>query len=171
MNKDILRQSTNPRELTNTAKLLAASAAPADQQVLASFLGSRPFLDKLDPPEAYRVYQPHQLRAAGIIKALIDHDSPAGRQTLIGLTRSQDFQSYELLIELLIRALAVDRPASPPTLAYWQKYLHPESVYADNVIRAIFTNRSLPALQLFEHTLNDPRRDDQYKYAWLRDAL
>jgi hypothetical protein len=120
---------------------------------------------------AYQVYQPHQLHAAGIVKTLMENEAPAARRTLIGLTTSQGFLSYELLIELLIRALAVDRPATPPTIAFWTKYLHPDSVYADNVVRSIFTNRSRPALDLFERTMNDPAQDDQYKYAWLRDML
>ena len=173
MRKDptILHYSKNPRELTDTARLFAASPDPTDQQVLATYLGSATFLDKLDPPEAYRVFQPHQLRAAGIVRTLMDNKTPAGRQTLVSLTTSQGFLSYDLLVVFLIRALAVDRPASKPTITYWQKYLHPDSVYADNVVDAIFENRSRPALDLFELAMNDPAQDEEHKYAWLRDPL
>ncbi len=167
----ILATSKDPRELTDTARLFAASADPADQSVLMQHLGDTDFLDKLDPPAAYQVYKPHQLRAAGIVKTLMDQTTPAPRQTLVGLTQSKGFQSYDLLIELLIRALAVDRPATPPTIAYWQKYLVAESVYADNVVRAIFLNRSKPALQLFERAMNDPQQDEEFKPVWLRDMM
>ena len=167
----ILRTSNDPRELCDTARLFAASPDPADQQVLMQHLGSTEFLDKLDPAVAYQVFQPHQLRAAGIVKTLMDQTTPAPRQTLVDLTQSKGFQSYELLIELLIRALSVDRPATPPTIAYWEKYLVPDSVYGDNVVRAIFMNRSKPALELFERTINDPLHDEEYKYAWLRDMM
>jgi hypothetical protein len=173
MKKDpaILRDSSDSRELTDTARLYAASPDPADQQVVAMYLGSTAFIDKLDPPEAYQVFQPHQLRVAGIVRTLMDNNTPAGRKTLVGLTTSQGFLSYDSLVVLLIRALAVDRPASAGTIAYWQKYLHPESVYATNVVDAIFENRSPPALDLFEHAMNDPTHDDGYKYVWLRDML
>jgi hypothetical protein len=168
---DVLRYSTDPRELADTARLFAASPDPADQRVLEAHIGSESFLQRLDPPEAYEVFRPHQLRVAGIIRTLMDRDAEAPRQTLVNLTSNGGFRSRDLLIELLIRALAVDRPASPRTIAYWQEYLHPESVYADNVVRAIFLNRSRPALELFERVMNDPEEDDLYKYAWLRDML
>lgn len=167
----ILRDSNNPRELVDTARHFAASPALSDQQVLAKYLDSTTFLDKLDPPEAYQVFQPHQLRAARIVRTLMDNNTPAGRQTLVGLTTSKGFLSYDLLVVFLIQALAVDRPASDLTLTYWQKYLHPDSVYADNVVDAILENRSRPALDLFEHAMNDPSQDSEHKYVWLRDSM
>ena len=173
MKKDpnILRDSTDPRELIDTARLFAASADQADQAVLMQHLGSPAFLAKLDPAEAYEVYQPHQLGAARIVKTLMDNDAPPQRGTLVGLTVSQGFNSYDPLIELLIHALAVDKPASGSTIAYWEKYLNAESVYGDNVVWAIFLNQSLPALELFERAMNDPAQDDEYKYDWLRDKM
>lgn len=171
MDPTILRDSKNPRELVDTARRFAVSADAADHQVLARYLGSTEFLDRLDPPEAYEVYQPHQLGAARIVKTLMDQETAAPRQTLIALTSSQGFQSYDLLIELLIRALAVDRPASARTISYWEKYIAPESVYADNVVRAVFTNQSRPALELFERVMNDPAQDDEYRSMWLRDMM
>jgi hypothetical protein len=173
MTKDpaILRDSQNPRELTDTARLYAASPDPADQQLVALHLGSPAFLGKLDPPEAYQVFQPHQLRAAGIVKTLMDNDSPAGRQTLVSLTTSAGFLSYDSLAVLLIRALAVDRPASARTIAYWEKHLQPESPYATNVVDAIVENHSRPALDLFVRAMNNPAHEDGYKYVWLRDVL
>lgn len=170
-NANILRHSNNPTELVVTARLFAVSTQPADQRVLAGYLGSTDFINRLDPPEAYEVFQPHQLNVARIIKTLMDQDSPQQRETLVSLTTSPAFQSYDLLIELLIRALAVDRPACPRTIAYWQRHLDPESVYADNVAAALFVNQSQPALELFERTLNDPEQDDEYKYDWLRDKM
>jgi hypothetical protein len=114
---DVLRYSTDPRELADTARLFAASPDPADQRVLEAHIGSESFLQRLDPPEAYEVFRPHQLRVAGIIRTLMDRDAEAPRQTLVNLTSNGGFRSRDLLIELLIRALAVDRPASPRTIA------------------------------------------------------
>lgn len=168
---DILRDSKDPGELVDTARLFAASADPADQKILARHLGSTAFLDKLDPPEAYVVYQPHQLGAARIVKTLIDRDAPPQRETLVALTASEGFNSKDPLIELLIRALAADKPASDRTIAYWEKHMHPESVYADNVVWAIFLNQSRPAMDLFERAMNDPKQDDEYKHDWLRDKM
>lgn len=173
MNKDpdIFRDSDDPGELVDNARLFAASGDAGDQKTLARHLGSAAFLDKLDPPEAYEVYQPHQLGVARIIKTLIDKDAPPQRGTLVGLTESDEFNSRDPLIELLIRALAADRPASARTIAYWEKHLEPESVYADHVVSAIFVNQSRPAMDLFERAMNDTAQDDAYKYDWLRDKL
>ncbi len=173
MNEDpgILRDTEDPRQLTAAARLHAASPDPGDQQIVATQLDSTAFLDKLDPPVAYEVFEPHQLRAAGIVKALMQNPAPVARQTLLALTTSQGFLSRDALVVLLIRALAVDRPASAPTTTYWQQYLDPESVYATNVVDAIFENRSRPALDLFERAMNEPAHDDAYKYVWLRDML
>jgi hypothetical protein len=139
--------------------------------VLATHLGSTAFLDKLDPKEAYQVFEPRQLRAAGIVRTLMDNESPAARPTLVGLTTSAGFLSYDALVVLLIRALAVDRPASPPTIAYWKKYLDPESPYASNVVDAIFENHTRPALDVFERLMNDSAYEDDYKYAWLHNPM
>jgi hypothetical protein len=168
---DILRESDNPKELVNTARMFAASPDPADQKVVGRHLGSAAFLDKLDPPEAYQVYKPHQLGAARIVKTLIDADAQPQRDTIVGLTASDEFNKRDPLIELLIRSLAADKPASDKTIAYWEKHASPESVYADNVVAAIMVNQSRPAMDLFERLMNDPKQDDEYKYAWLRDKM
>lgn len=173
MKKDpnVLRDSQNPRELVDTARLFAGSPDATDQQVIGTHLGSTAFLDKLDPPAAYQLFEPHQLRAAGLVRTLMDNPAPTARQTLLGLTTSQGFLSYDALVVLLIRALVVDRPASPRTIAYWQQHLGAEAVYATNVVDAIFENRSRPALDLFERAMKDPAHEDEYKYVWLRDML
>ena len=173
MNKDpdILRESDDPKELIATARVFAKSPDPADQKVVARHLGSAVFLDKLDPPEAYEVYQPHQLGAARIVKTLIEADDAPQRETLVGLTASEDFNKRDPLVELLIRALAADKPASDRTIAYWEKHASPDSVYADNVVGAIVLNQSRPAMDLFERLMNDPKHGDEYKYDWLRDKL
>jgi len=168
---NILRDSKDPIALVNTARLFAASDDPADQAVVSQYLGSKDFLDRLDPPEAYAYYRPHQLSAAGIVKTLMVVDRPPQRQTLVGLTGSAAFNQYDALIELLIKALAYDKPASQPTIAYWEQHLDPESVYADNVVRAIFLNQTRPALDLFERTMANPEQDTEYRLSWLHDAL
>lgn len=171
MSPTILATSTDPRELVRSARLFAASADPADQAVLLSYLGTPEFLNRVDSAAAYTVYQPHQLRIAAVVRTLMEQDAPAPRQTLVGLTTTPGFNSYDLLIQLLIRAVAIDRPASPPTVAYWTKYSRADSVYSDNVVQALFANRSRPALELFERMMNDPQHEDGYKYAWLRGML
>ena len=168
---NILRNSEDPVALVNTARLFAASDDPADQAVVSQYLGSKDFLDRLDPPDAYAYFRPHQLGAAGILKTLMDVDGPPQRQTLVGLTGRGAFNQYDALIELLIKALAYDKPASQPTITYWEQYLDPESVYADHVVNAIFLNQTRPALDLFERTMADPEQDTEYRLSWLRDGL
>jgi hypothetical protein len=167
----ILRNSKDPRELVRMAKLYASSDEPADQAVLGGHLGTTDFLDRLDSPMMYKAAQPQQLRVAGIIRILMEKQTPAPRQTLVDLTDSKEFQSYDQCVPLLIRALAADRPASARTIAHWTKHADPESVYSDNVVEAIFLNRSRPALDLFERMMNDARHEDGYKYYWLRTCL
>ncbi len=167
----VLAHSKNPRELVSMARLYAVSREPADQDVLYRHLDSKEFLGRLNTDEEYLRFGARNLDVARVIKTLMEQDAPEPRETLVRLTESSGFQTYEPLIELLIRGLVADIPACPRTIAYWDKHSQPDSAYTDIVVEVLFINRSRPALDLFERKMNDPGHDDEYKEAWLRDPL
>lgn len=170
-NESVLRDSKNPRDLANMGRVYAASPDPADQRVIYKHLDSTDFLTRLNTNDEYLRYEARKLNVAAIIKTLMDHNTPAARTTLVGLTQSASFQSYDPLVELLIRALAADIPASKPTIDYWDRHSQPDAVYSHLVVEVIFVNRSDPALQLFEQKMNDPGHEDEAKALWLRQVL
>jgi hypothetical protein len=167
----VLQTSRKPRELRDMARVYAASPEPADQAVLFKYLDSKDFLNRLNTEAEYMRYPARNLDVASIIQTLMEHNSPAARGTLVNLTQSSGFLSYDPLIELLIRALAADIPASGRTVSYWDQHSQPDSVYEDLVVQVLFINRSDPALKLFERKMNDPRHADEHKEYWLRSVL
>ena len=170
-NETVLQQSRNRKELRNMAKIYAASPEVPDQSVLYRYLDSREFLNRLNTEAEYMRFPARSLDAASIIQTLMEHNSPAARATLVNLTQSSGFQAYDPLVELLIRGLAADIPASPRTVGYWDQHSQPDSGYLHLVIQVLFINRSDPAMKLFEQKLNDPRQQDEAKEIWLRADL
>ena len=166
-----MQTSRNRRDLRNMARIYAASPEPADQTVLFRYLDSKDFLNRLNTEPEYLRYPARNLEVAGVIQTLMEHNSPAARATLVNLTQSEGFLSYDPLVELLIRALAADIPASPRTIAYWDQHSQPDAIYEDLVVEVIFINRSEPALKLFEQKMNNPRHTDEHKEFWLRAVL
>lgn len=167
----VFQRSQNPRELVATARLFAASPDPADQAVVLQQLNSPAFLTRVSTEQDYMMRPPHGLDVARVVKTLMQQEHPAARATLVNLTQAEAFQAYEPLVELNIRALAVDRPASERTIAYWDAHSQPQSTSVDTVVEAIFVNRSEPALALFERKLNDAEQDAQRQQYWLRSGL
>jgi hypothetical protein len=168
---NVLSNSKDPRELVRMARAYAASKDPREQAVLAAHLGSGDFLNRLNTGDEYFRSPPRRLEVAGIIQALMKQNTPEAIRTLVSLTDKQAYNAYDPLIELLIHAVAADIPVSPPTLAYWKRYIPAESVYSDMVIEAIFINRCEASLQLFEQAMKDPSYEDEYKDMWLRDPM
>lgn len=173
MQKDptVLQSSKDTRALVNMARLYAVSREPRDQAILFKHLDSKNFLNRLNTEDEYLRFSARNLDVARIIKTLMDQETPEARGTLVNLTESGAFQSYDPLVELLIRALAADIPASPRTIAYWDKHSQPDSVYLHIVIEVLFINRSVPALEFFEKKMNDLNHEDECKEIWLRDML
>ena len=173
MNKDpnVLAQSLNPRELVDMARVYALSEDVPDQQLLLQHLGSPSFLGRLNTEQEYLSLPPKGLNVARVMKTLMTQTHPAAADTLVALTRMQSFQQVPSLVELNILGLAIDRPASPGTIAYWDFHSSPESSNIDIVMEAIFANRSEPALRLFESKMNDEDNDGMRKMTWLRDQF
>jgi hypothetical protein len=167
----VFQRSKNPRELVDMARIYAASEDPADQAVVLQQLNSRDFLMRLNTETEYIALQPRALDVARIIKTLMDQAHPPAINTLINLTNAGMFQSFYPLVVLNILALAADRPASPHTIAYWDLHSQPASCAIEHVVKAIFANRSEPALRLFERKMNDPAHEDMRKSSWLRGHL
>ena len=167
----VFQRSRVPRELVDMARIYAVSQDPADQALVLQQLSSKDFLQRLNTPHQYLALQPRALDVAGVVRTLMDQGHAPAVNTLVSLTQAAAFQSYAPLVELNITALAADRPARPQTIAYWDRQSHPASSNIDLVMDAIFTNRSEPALRLFERKMNDPTQDDMRKTTWLRDPL
>lgn len=167
----VLQTSRKPRELVDMACVYAVSASPEDHAVLQRHLGSTDFLNRLNTDDEYLRFPARNLDVARIIKTLMNREGPEARRTLVSLTDSAPWQTKDPLIELLIRALAADRPASPKTVAFWDRYSRPDSVYVHIVVEVLFINRSTAALDLFERILNDPDHEDESKETWLRYDL
>ncbi len=167
----ILQNSKEPKVLVDTACEFAASNQPHDLGVLLTQLDSREFLLKLNTEQDYIRQRAKGLKVARVVKALMDSPHGVAKPTLVALTRARNFLSFELLQELLVRALAAVRPSPPDAIAYWDSHSQPDSNNLHLVIEAIFANGSDPALALFERKLNDPRQEIECKTIWLRDPM
>lgn len=167
----VFRNSQQPKELVNMARVYAASEDPQDHSLLLAQLNSTDFLARLNSEDDYLRLPPRALNVARVVKTLMDQPHPVAHDTLVGLTAASNFQSFVRLVELNIQALAVDRPARAQTLAYWNTHSTPESSNIDLVIEAAFENQSPPALQFVGNKINDPAQDDDRKLTWLRDQL
>lgn len=167
----ILQSAKEPKVLVDTACEFAASNQPHDLSVLFSHLDSREFLLKLNTEQEYVRSRAKGLKVARVVKALMDSPHGVAKPTLVALTKAGNFLSFELLQELLVRALAAVRPSPPDAIAYWDRHSQPDSSNLHLVIEAIFANGSDPALALFERKLNDPRQEIECKTIWLRDPL
>jgi len=165
---NVLQASRDRKELVSMGCVYAASRDPQDHALLQKHLGSRDFLGRLNTEEEYLRFPARGLDVARIAKTLMDQGTPEARGTLAGLTEAEPWQTVDPLVELLIRALAADLPASPRTVAFWDKHSQPDSVYVHIVIEVLFINRSEPALRLFEQKMNDPGHEDDCKEIWLR---
>jgi hypothetical protein len=170
-NAAILQNSQDPREIVDTACAFAASDAAADQAVVLQFLNSKRSLDQLNTPREYAALPPKRLKVARVLRTLMDSPHAAAKPTLVALTKANDFLSYELLQDLLVRALAAVRPSPAAAVAYWDSHSQPSSSNLHLVIEAIFANGSDPALALFEKKIADPQLEVEYRTIWLRDPM
>lgn len=166
-----LENETDSKKLITTACEFAASDQPADQSTIARFLDSRGFLLRVNTEDEYFHLRPKSLRVAKVVKVLMDSPHPAAKRTLVGLTRAKEFQSFELLQDLLVRALAAVRPSPPDAISYWDTHSQPDACNLHLVIEAIFANGSDPALGLFERIIANPQQEIECKTIWFRDPM
>ncbi len=167
----ILETSKDPKEIISTAVEFAGSDQAGDQSVVFRFLNSRDALLRVNTEQEYFASRAKLLKVARVLRTLMDSPYPASKPTLVALTKAQDFRSFELLEELLVKALAAVRPSPPEAIAYWEHHSQPESDNLHLVIEAIFANGSDPALALFERKIADQRQDVEARTIWLRDPM
>jgi hypothetical protein len=173
MSDPLILQNLNagPQALIKQAVALARSTNPADQAQLLAALNSEEFLTTLDSREDYVRYRAKQLRFARIFKVLLVNDAPPARQTLVALTQAATFQNSDKREEMLVKALAVVRPAPSEAIQYWKARSTPDSIYIHFTVDALCNNGSEPAIRLLEQILIDPDQDFDFKILWMRDSI
>ncbi len=87
------------------------------------------------------------------------------------MTKKPEFTSLEPRQELLIRALAVVRPATSQAIIFWDQHSQPEAAYRHVTIEALADNGSELALELLEKKLGDPQHEEEEVVAWMRDPI
>lgn len=160
-----------PQELVRQAIAWANGKTPAEQSQLLSFLSSRDYLNRIDSREDYIKYPPRMLRFARIFKALLNNDSLAAQQTLVALTQVPTFKDSDAREEMLVKALAIVRPAPSVVVQYWDAHSTPDSIHLHFTIDALCRNGSDPAIALLEKKLIDPDQEVEYKLAWMRGPI
>lgn len=173
MDNDIWLNSpdSSQRELKSAAYRLAQSTEEDSLRALYAGLQREDRLGKLDPQEDYLDYPATQLRLAGIFRHLMQNQSPASDQLLVALTREATFRDVDARREILVKALAVVRPAPPEAIQYWQAHAAPGSIFLHFVIEALCRNGSPPAIQLLETIFTSGDYSEQMKVLWMRDPV
>jgi len=162
-----------PESAVLIAKLagLADSRRDEDHEELTQLLLDTRTLDLLDEPDARDKSRPGDLHIAEIVKHLVANPSAPATRSLDALTRNETFNTSWQRQELLIHALAVQRPLSPESLAFLDAQGKADSVNLHIAIDALCNNSSEPALALLGHKLIDPALDSLYKIAWMRGPI
>lgn len=163
--------AVGPQALIKQAVALARSTNPADQSQLLAAMNSEEFLTALDSREDYLRYQAKQLRFARIFKVLLVNDSLPAQQTLVGLTQAPTFQNADKREEMLVKALAVVRPAPTVAIQYWKAHSTPDSIHLHFTVEALCNNGSESAIHLLEEILTDPDQETDFKILWMRTAI
>ncbi len=164
----IFQTSRDPKLLVDTAVEFAASEQASDQVTLAGVLNSPDFLQRLNTPHEYDTLITKQLRVARVIRALRDSPHEASKQTLTRLAQGGPFTDHNWRRqELLVRALVSVRPATPPSVKYWDEQSTPAAVNRHVTIEMLCDNGTGPALSLLERKLLDPKQENIYKVSWI----
>ncbi len=124
-------------------------------------------LDVLDSEADYETEMPEDLYVAGLIQALMDRGDAPAQKVLSQLTLAPAWADQDARIELLVQALATVRPATPDSIAFWDKYSQPEDGFANLTIDACITNGSAPAIDLVGRKLIDSKHSVEERSGWL----
>lgn len=160
-----------PQELVRQAIAWANGKTADEQSKLLSALSSADFLNRIDTVEEYISLPPRQLRFARIFKAMLRNDSIAAQQTLTALTQVPTFKDSDAREEMLVKALAIVRPAPSAAVQYWDAHSTPDSIHVYFTIDALCKNGSEPAIALLEKKLIDPDHEVEYKLTWMRGPI
>jgi hypothetical protein len=150
---------------------LAASPRSEDQAELGRLLGESKTLDQLDAPAVRDRSRPRDLQLARVLDRLRENPSPNAAQSFATLTRNKGFNRSWLRSELLVRALATQRPLLPDSLSFLSAQAQPASVNLHLAIDSLCENNSEPAIAVVGRKLADPKIDYNYKIAWIRGPI
>ncbi len=128
-------------------------------------------LDVLDSKADYETEMPEDLYIAGLIQALMDRDDAPAHKVFSQLALAPAWANEDARIELLIRALATVRPATPEAIAFWDKYSEPEDGFANLTIDACIVNGSSPAIDLVAKKLIDTKHSVEERSGWLYSSV
>ena len=97
---EILKTSTEPRELKKLANKLAASDNREELRVLLQFLDDPDFLGRLDAPEDYEMSY-SGLRLASVINVLMKNRAELAGQAIVYLINAGHFCGHLLRIQFV----------------------------------------------------------------------
>lgn len=164
-----LQQSTDPPGLAKASLSLARSPLSGDHALLLRYLGTRGFLDRLDPPEAAQGV-PEHLRVRRVLLVLAENPAPTASEGIVALTQDPLYDD-DLRAIALIAATAKVRPAPAELVAFWRKWSDPEEGFPADTVAAMVENGSQPALDEVERMLLSPQFDDEEKLDWMRTSV
>ena len=145
-----LDSQRNPARLEAAASAIAASGDAGAIHKLASRLGQRTFLRRLDPGQPEQSDGEHLLR---IFLVLADHPNAATEALCVALARNAEFVSVSWRLNPLLNALAAVRPTSAQAATIFRETSHSGYVGVNGPLLA--RNGSPNALAVLEEIFAD----------------
>jgi hypothetical protein len=151
-----LATERDPARLEATSVAVASSGNPQAIQRLAAHLGTRSFLQRLDPGKKG---QSDIDRLMHVFAALAAHPNAATEELCVGLARNAEFLSLPARLNLLLNALAAVRPTSSGAAAIFRESSHSGCFDVNGPVLA--HNASPLALAVLEELMSDETLDVQ----------
>lgn len=166
-----LMELSNPDQLVATATELAAAQETARHETLRAGLGSEAVLLRFNSSSEYVRLRPDQLRLAGVMKVLGTNAAAAATDTLSALAASPVFLAEEARQDLLLRALAVRRPASPAVVKFFGQQSTAEATHLHLAIDALLGNGDPALIALLESRIIAGVYEPEDLGGWMRDGF
>ena len=151
-----LATERDPARLEAASVVVASSGSAQAIQKLATHLGSRSFLRRLDPGKKG---QSDIERLVHVFAVLAEHPSAATEELCVGLAHNAEFLSLPERLNLLLNALAVVRPTSSRAAAIFRESSHAGFFDVNGPLLA--RNASPLALAVLEELMSDETLDVQ----------
>lgn len=149
-----LLHESDPAHLEAAAVAIAAAGKASDLAVLADRLGQPSFLARLDPQSGPEVAVVH---LANVFRALAEHPSAATAELCLALGRNPRFTAVPARVNLLLNALAAERPMSQAAADYFRATNSAGFVEVNGPLLA--RNGSAAALEVLAQMLSDDKVD------------
>jgi hypothetical protein len=167
---DIIRDSGEASELLTAAIKLASSDSAGDHEALGKELRSSAFLARLDDKEKY-TGSIADLRLTRLLDTLAANRTPSVDKVLLSLAQDSVFQAHPLRMILVVRALSSIRPSPLEAIHYWDSRSEPDSPLLLDIIEAICTNQSPPALELLDKKMAGVGYAVSERIFWMRKLI